>query len=188
MNCQRRNIILHRDDQRPAGQTSRLCCSSLFVAISLNKHETKRAVYEHTKSERTSTKGDFSLGSAPGWPNVQTLSLEPGPSWEARNQKTLISKRDVRKNKNSKSLQKKHISCTKCQHTKEPALQTNFVENAGKTTVRHERSLRLGPAPDQRPAGETFRLYSDPRRGHEQEIQKNAHLNDRNVLEIVFSV
>ncbi len=36
-------------------------------------------VQETMQSQPPNTKGDFVLGPAPGRPNVQTLSLEPGP-------------------------------------------------------------------------------------------------------------
>ncbi len=44
-----------------------------------NKNTTKYNVQETMESQPPRTEGYFVLGAAPGRPNVQTLSLEPGP-------------------------------------------------------------------------------------------------------------
>jgi hypothetical protein len=67
--------------QRLACQTYELCRKSLD-----NKSPLKKKLFSLNdtcaklrKVSNPSTEGDFVLGPAPGRPNVQTLSLEPGP-------------------------------------------------------------------------------------------------------------
>ncbi len=65
--------------QRLAGQTSEKKSKKHFVS--------KRHVRETIQSQRPSTQGDVVLDPAPGWPNIQTSSVEPGPGWGTINQK-----------------------------------------------------------------------------------------------------